>query len=200
MFIKIWSVSALKLTCCFVGYLWNSEFAASLQDWPAWLQRQTHATTTICSSCSQAINQPAGQLQSSSHCLFAKQVVTSYFSSRHFSTAVLWNSLESDLWCAPSLASFKSSLKTALSMPPVLHSTVHCQAATPIRTRPWTLYEFVLYYMYCIVTNAGTGRYRILYDNGGNQVLTVIWNRAWLQIISYKYIVKVQPQTRALYL
>ena len=161
MFIKIWSVIALKLTCCFVGYLWNSEFAASLQDWPAWLQRQTHATTTICSSCSQAINQPAGQLQSSSHCLFAKQVVTSYFSSRHFSTAVpsVWNSLESGLWCAASLASFKSSLKTALSMPPVLHSTVHCQAATPIRTRPWTLYEFVLY---CIVLYCNKCRYRPL--------------------------------------
>jgi len=63
----------------------------------------------------------------------------------------VWNSLEPDLRFAPSLVSFKSRLKAALSLPPIvgLYSAVHCQAAPPIRTRPWTLCKFVLYCNRC---------------------------------------------------
>jgi len=60
--------------------------------------------------------QPFRQLRSSSAFLFSKPAVASYFAQRAFSTALhsVWNSLEPDLRSAPSLASFKSRLKTAL--------------------------------------------------------------------------------------
>jgi len=61
--------------------------------------------------------QPFRQRRSSSAFLFSKPAVASHFASRAFSTNVpvsVRNALEPDLRSTPSLASFKSRLKTAL--------------------------------------------------------------------------------------
>ena len=96
--------------------------------------------------------QPARHLQSSS-CLFSKPAATSYFASCAFYPAVrsVWNSLEPNLQSATLLS--HSPPSNPASVTPAVHSTVHCQAAPPIRTRHWTLYK-----LYCILLLCPTQR------------------------------------------
>jgi len=65
-----------------------------------------------------------------------------------FSTTVpsVWNCLEPDLQSAASLASFKFCLNTTCSLPPIVHSTAHCQAVPPTCMRPWRYIN-----LYCII-------------------------------------------------
>jgi len=97
-------------------FLTENGTANSLQSWPAWLQSQTLATTAI-PPLHELLSdyQPTRQLNSGHH-MFSKPAITSYFASCAFATAVpsVWNSLEPDLRSAPSLASFKSRVKTTL--------------------------------------------------------------------------------------
>jgi len=122
---------------------------STLQSWPAWLQNQTFAITSLYTTIHSrtAVRVSTGQTTPVVICLSVLKTSSRFiFCITPLSTAVLsvWNSLEPYLGSA---ASFKSRLKTLLFSAAyrLVLNMIHCQAAPPIRMQSWALYKFALY-------------------------------------------------------